>query len=218
MKAWPCRDTKQAHTPIWQLCLFPAEPVYWRATPHEALPCFKKPVSSMTRTASSSPSVSSAYSRTTSRSASASHYPRPRIACWRQGPGSPAASARIQPVLRGSLPNSPSRNCPTEAATRSCVNSRRMRCLASRNDEAHSVSVSSTDAPPISEQQFARLAVTMSKSAVLPTGKTPLEIITGSMMNRYTDLLRRVSPEPNELAFLHEASNRLDEAIEQHFG
>ena len=56
------------------------------------------------------------------------------------------------------------------------------------------------------EQQFARLAVTMSKSAVLPTGKTPLEIITGSMMNRYTDLLRRVSPEPNEVAFLHEAS------------
>jgi hypothetical protein len=68
------------------------------------------------------------------------------------------------------------------------------------------------------EQKFARLAVTMSKSAVLPTGKTPLEIITGSMMNRYTDLLRRVSPEPNELAFLHEASNRLDDAIEQHFG
>jgi hypothetical protein len=68
------------------------------------------------------------------------------------------------------------------------------------------------------EQQFARLAVTISKSAVLPTGKTPLEIITGSMMNRYTDLLRRVSPEPNEVAFLHEASNRLDDAIEQHFG
>jgi Protein of unknown function (DUF3800) len=60
------------------------------------------------------------------------------------------------------------------------------------------------------EQQFARLAVTMSKSAVLPTGKTPLEIITGSMMNRYTDLLRRVPPEPNELAFLHEDSNRLE--------
>jgi hypothetical protein len=57
----------------------------------------------------------------------------------------------------------------------------------------------------------------MSKSGVRPTGKTPLEIITGSMMNRYTDLLRRVSPEPNEVAFLHEASNRLDDAIEQHF-
>ena len=44
------------------------------------------------------------------------------------------------------------------------------------------------------EQQFARLAVTMSKSTVLPAGTTPLEIMTGSMMNRYTDLLRRVSP------------------------
>jgi hypothetical protein len=59
------------------------------------------------------------------------------------------------------------------------------------------------------EQQFARLAVTISRSAVPPTGKTPLETITGSMMNRYTDLLRRVSPEPNEVTFLHEASNRL---------
>jgi Protein of unknown function (DUF3800) len=68
------------------------------------------------------------------------------------------------------------------------------------------------------EHQFARLAVTMSKSAVLPTGKTPLDIITGSMMSRYTDLLRRISPEPNEIALLHEASDRLDEAIEQHFG
>jgi len=57
------------------------------------------------------------------------------------------------------------------------------------------------------EQQFARLAVTMSKSAVLTACKIPLEIITGSMMNRYTDLLTRVSPEPNEGAFLHEASS-----------
>lgn len=67
----------------------------------------------------------------------------------RHGPGSPAAFARIRPVLRGSLPNSPSRNCPAADSTRSCVNSGRMRCLASRNDEAHSVSVPSTDAPPI---------------------------------------------------------------------
>jgi hypothetical protein len=68
------------------------------------------------------------------------------------------------------------------------------------------------------EQQFARLAVTMSKAAVLPSGKTPLDVITGAMMNRYTDLLGRVSPEPNELAFLHEASDRLDKLIEKHFG
>ena len=74
-------------------------------------------------------SVSSAYSRTISRNASASHRPRPKIACCRHGPGSPAASARIHPVLRGSSPNSPSRNCPAEAATRSCVNNGRIRCL-----------------------------------------------------------------------------------------
>lgn len=65
---------------------------------------------------------------------------------------------------------------------------------------------------------FARLAVTISKSAMLPTGNAPLEITTGSMIKRYTGSLRRVSPEPNEVAFLHEASNRLDDAIEQHFG
>ena len=68
------------------------------------------------------------------------------------------------------------------------------------------------------EQQFARLAVTISKSTVLPAGKTPFDILTGATMNRYTDLLRRVSPEPNELAFLHEASDRLDQHIEKHFG
>jgi len=68
------------------------------------------------------------------------------------------------------------------------------------------------------EQQFARLAVTMSKSAMLPAGTAPLETITGSMMNRYADLVRRVSPEPTELAFLHEASDRLDQQIERHFG
>src|SRR6516162_7223391 len=51
--------------------------LYWRATPHEALPCFKKPVSSMTPTACSSASVSSAYSRTMSRNASASRRAHP---------------------------------------------------------------------------------------------------------------------------------------------
>ena len=40
--------------------ILPAEPVYWRATPRDALPCFKKPVSSMTTTASLSASVSRA--------------------------------------------------------------------------------------------------------------------------------------------------------------
>src|SRR4051812_32308367 len=82
-----------------------------------------------------------------SRSASASQRPRPRMACCRHGPRSPAASARIQPVLRRSGPSSPSRNPPADAATRSCVNKRRIRTLASRSDDAHSSSVVSIDAP-----------------------------------------------------------------------
>lgn len=41
---------------------------------------------------------------------SASRRPRPSIACCRHGPRSPAASARIQPVLRRSSPGKPSRN------------------------------------------------------------------------------------------------------------
>ena len=68
------------------------------------------------------------------------------------------------------------------------------------------------------EQRFARFAVTISHSAVLPAGTTPLEMVAGAMMNRFTDLLRRISPEPNEVAFLHEASDRLDRLIERHFG
>src|SRR5674476_831773 len=84
-----------------------------------------------------------------SRSASASHHPRPRMACWRQGPGSPAASARIQPVLRRSPPSSPSRNKPAEAATRSWVNNGAIRALTARSDDAQSSSVVSIEIPVI---------------------------------------------------------------------
>jgi hypothetical protein len=42
--------------------------------------------------------------------------------------------------------------------------------------------------------------------------------MTGSMINRNTDLLRRVSPQPSEMAPLQEASDRLDQLIDGHFG
>jgi hypothetical protein len=71
------------------------------------------------------------------------------MACCRHGPGSPAASARIQPVLRRSAPSRPSTNSPAERAIRSCRNSGRIRALASRSDEAHSSSATSKDAPVI---------------------------------------------------------------------
>src|SRR3712207_8104494 len=50
---------------------------------------------------------------------------------WRHGPGSPAASARIHPVLRRSGPGRPSRNAAAERAIRSCRNSGRIRALRS---------------------------------------------------------------------------------------
>src|ERR1700760_1290458 len=81
-----------------------------------------------------------------SRSASASQRARPRIACWRHGPLSPAASARIQPVLRRSDPSRPSRNAFADTATRSCVNTGRIRSLTSRSDEAHRSNVVSNEA------------------------------------------------------------------------
>src|ERR1700737_1241341 len=71
------------------------------------------------------------------------------MACWRHGPGSPAASARIHPVLRRSSPNTPSRNKPADPATRSCVNSGLIRAFTSRSDEAQSSSVVSIEAPAI---------------------------------------------------------------------
>ncbi len=134
---------------VWQLVILPAEPVYCRPTPHDDLPCLRKPVSSITSTASGSANVSSAYSRTTSRITSASHRPRPWMACWRYGPGSSAASACIQPVLRCSGPSKPSRNSPADCATCACVNNGRIRPLTSRNDDAHNSSVASIEAPDI---------------------------------------------------------------------
>jgi hypothetical protein len=60
----------------FQDCHLSAEPVYCPATPHDALPSFRKPVSSITRTASPSARCSTTVSRTMSCSASASHRPR----------------------------------------------------------------------------------------------------------------------------------------------
>src|SRR5262249_45425456 len=59
------------------------------------------------------------------------------------------ASARIQPVLRGSLPKSPSTNCPADSPTRCWLNSGPIRAFSSRSDDAHSSKVVSTDAPAI---------------------------------------------------------------------
>src|SRR4029077_14785225 len=84
-----------------------------------------------------------------SRNPSASHRSRPKTACCRHGPGSPAASARIHPVLRRSSPSRPSTNRPAFNAVRSCSNNGRIRFFTSRSDDAHNASVVSIDAPVI---------------------------------------------------------------------
>ncbi|MBK3803382.1 transposase [Azospirillum brasilense] len=69
-----------------------------------------------------------------------------------EGPVSPAASARIHPVLR-SGPSSPSRNAPADAAVPACKNSGRSRALAPRNSSDHSPSRSSTATPDMATSQ-----------------------------------------------------------------
>ena len=68
-------------------------------------------------------------------------HPRPSD----RGPGWPAAATgRDRPPPRPASsrscaarrPSSPSRNCPADAATRSCVNSGRIRAFTSRSDDA----------------------------------------------------------------------------------
>jgi hypothetical protein len=68
------------------------------------------------------------------------------------------------------------------------------------------------------DQQSARFAVTMSKSVKLPPGMTPFDCAALSLANRFQDLLRRVLPEPNEVALLHEVSDRCDQLIARVFG
>jgi hypothetical protein len=68
------------------------------------------------------------------------------------------------------------------------------------------------------EQKFARLAVTMSKSIALPAAATPFDITARALMNGLKDLLSRCSPEPNEVALLHEASDRCNQLVEKHLG
>jgi uncharacterized protein DUF3800 len=68
------------------------------------------------------------------------------------------------------------------------------------------------------DQVFARFAVTMSKSVTLPPGMTPFDLAALSLAKRWQDLLGRLSPAPNEVALLHEASERCDQLVERAFG
>ena len=115
---------------------------------------------------------------------------RPKTACCRQGPGSPAASARIHPVLRRSSPSSPSTNRPAFKAARSCANSGRIRFFTSRSDDAHNSSVVSIDAPVIHDL---RIMVTHDSEIK----QMRQQKITTVMLRRW-----EVSPASEDCAFL----------------
>jgi hypothetical protein len=68
------------------------------------------------------------------------------------------------------------------------------------------------------DRKFARFAVTLSASTKMPEGNTPYDLAAGLLRNRFQDLLSRLSPEPQEVAFLHESSERCDQLVERHFG
>src|SRR3712207_6262838 len=84
--------------------------VYWRATPTDFSPFFKKPVSStMSTPLFSSPRCSTTYLLRSSRTASASQRAAFKRRCAPCGPCSPISSAICQPFLRSTLLRRPAR-------------------------------------------------------------------------------------------------------------
>jgi hypothetical protein len=68
------------------------------------------------------------------------------------------------------------------------------------------------------DRTFARFAVTMSATTKIHDGSAPYDIAAGLLRNRFQDLLSRLSPVAQEVAFLHESSSRCDKLVERHFG
>jgi hypothetical protein len=67
-------------------------------------------------------------------------------------------------------------------------------------------------------QTFARFAVTMTCKSQLPSGIKPIQVMPGLLRRRWEELTPRFVPLPIEVAFIHEASDRGDELLEQYFG
>src|SRR2546426_4474277 len=87
----------------------PAVPLYWRCTPTDLVPFFRKPVSSMTSTAVLSPSISCTYLHSTSRNCALSQTARSTRYCIAYGVLSPASSANCHPFLRSTGLSNPRR-------------------------------------------------------------------------------------------------------------
>jgi len=67
-------------------------------------------------------------------------------------------------------------------------------------------------------QAFGRFAVAMTKATSLPADTKPIEIMPGVLRKRWEELTPRFNPQPVEVAFIHEASERGDPLLERYFG
>src|SRR4051794_14765299 len=90
----------------------PAVPLYWRATPADFVPFFRKPVSSTISTPSRSAKASTTYARHRLRAAASSHCTCESSRCVRHSRASPRCSANCQPFLRSTALSRPWRYSP----------------------------------------------------------------------------------------------------------
>ena len=67
-------------------------------------------------------------------------------------------------------------------------------------------------------QGFGRFAVVMTNKTTLPPGTKPIELMPDLLRKRYERLTLRLAPKPEEVAFIHEASDRGDPLLEKYFG
>lgn len=66
--------------------------------------------------------------------------------------------------------------------------------------------------------RFGRFGVAVTANSKLPAGAEPLQIMPSLIRNRWQFLLDRVRPQPEQLAIIHESSERGDMLVDAFFG
>lgn len=68
------------------------------------------------------------------------------------------------------------------------------------------------------DAKFARFAVTISSSSLLPVGVSPYQLVVGALLKRWERIAAKCHPLPDQVALIFEASQRGDALVEQFFG
>ena len=66
--------------------------------------------------------------------------------------------------------------------------------------------------------RFQRFASVVHHTATLPAGIEPLQVLAGSLIDRFKELTMRWAPRPQQVCFVHEASQRGDALLERYIG